>query len=111
MFLDIETIQKPENDLCGCTKFGFGEGWSRDGDDQMYSGLNSVSGSGIFNGDICKIDGGADPVVCEVIFEDGCFCIRWNANDSRPELKYYIDMDFCSIEIIGSTHLTPELVP
>lgn len=78
----------------------------------QFTGLKDSKGVEVYGGDICEIDGGAEePAICWIIFKDGCFCIDWNENDGTPELKYYIDMDFCSIHVVGNINETPELIP
>jgi uncharacterized phage protein (TIGR01671 family) len=74
----------------------------------QFTGLKDRQGKEIYEGDVVKIDGGAEPVIAPIGFEYGCFVVKWKAN--APELKYYIGMSFCSIEIIGNIYENPELL-
>ena len=116
-FLQIETIQKPPDNTCGCSKFSIGEGWERDGDDQMFIGLHSDTEIEIFDQDLVKIFNSEIPYVVE--FHNGAF--GYWVDKGRPWTFF---VSFCQntnftnsgtrineIEIIGSTHLTPELIP
>lgn len=111
----IETVHMPP-EKCGCSTIDFGEGWSRDGDDQMFIGIQDALGIDIYEGSIMdsnpdKYPEDLSPYV--IIFEDGSFRTlrsEWPENLKKPIV------DKSSIEcledrIIGSTHLTPELIP
>ena len=91
-----------------------GEKWiQRDWPLMQYTGLKGKNGTEIYEGDVCEIEGGGEKTsVGKIIFEYGCFCFnpngaRWGA--VHPELKYYVDMEFCEIEVIGNIYENPEL--
>ena len=73
-----------------------------------YIGLKDKNGKEIWEGDIVAIDGGAEPVKTNVFFQDGCFCVDMLGNPC--EIKYYINMTFCEIEIIGNIYENSELL-
>ena len=73
-----------------------------------YTGRKDKKGKEIWEGDIIAIDGGAEPVKTSVFFQDGCFCVDMLGNPC--EIKYYINMTFCEIEIIGTLYEHPELL-
>ncbi|MCK5609258.1 hypothetical protein KAR91_45710 [Candidatus Pacearchaeota archaeon] len=108
-FLQIETIQKPPDNTCGCSKFAIGEGWERDGDDQMFTGLKGKHGIEIYNGDIILYDDEhRDKSI--VVFEYGAFQVE-SVGGSFPGECWTFSEDYLGeYEVIGSTHLTPELV-
>ncbi|OGL46997.1 MAG: hypothetical protein A2161_13760 [Candidatus Schekmanbacteria bacterium RBG_13_48_7] len=80
---------------------------------EQFSGLHDSDNKNIFAGDICAIEGGAEnPMTGYVDFFDGCFCFCFkNLGELKtPELKYYIDMEFCKIKIVSNIHENPELL-
>ena len=116
-FLQIETIQKPPDNTCGCSKFAIGEGWERDGDDQMFSGIIDKKDQDAYDGDIIKYSntlGETGIAVIKQIFNSQNLGLHWiEQNTENPSL-----FDACfyfgcreELEIIGSTHLNPELIP
>ncbi len=73
------------------------------------TGLKDKNDSEIYEGDILGLDGGGELLLFPVEYEDGCFGIRTNAKD-LAELKYYIDMSFVDMEVVGNIHENPELL-
>jgi len=81
----------------------------------QYTGLKDMHGCDIYEGDILRINGGAEDVFAEVGFEHGCFVARvpWcdGVKISYPGLKYYIGMPFIPIyAIIGNIYENPGLL-
>jgi uncharacterized phage protein (TIGR01671 family) len=93
---------------------------ARDSDLEImqYTSLKDKDGKEIYEGDIVEVDGGADEKPrMPVHFKNGCFVITWKNPQNElkyrmhdAELKYYIDMDFCSLKIIGNIYENPELL-
>ncbi len=75
----------------------------------QYTGLKDKNDMAICKGDILGLDGGGEILAFPVEYEDGCFGIRTNGKDIA-ELKYYIDMSFVDMEIIGNIHENSELL-
>ncbi len=77
------------------------------------TGLFDKNKREIFQGDICKLNGGASDVFFEVDFEEGCFVARvpWKKEFS-PELKAYCNFDslVMVLEVVGNIFETPELL-
>ncbi len=119
--LHAETIRHP--DECGCHSFVVNGihipvlgGWSRDGDDQMFIGEIDFIGIDIYSGDILdtnleKYPEDSSPYV--VVFESGAFrSLRkdWPKTIQKPIVERE-EIFTLEDRIIGSTHLTPELLP
>lgn len=83
------------------------------GSEGQLTGMKDLHGDDIYEGDICKLNGGAEDVLFAVDFEHGCFVARvpWKLEES-PELKYYCGFreDIMTLEVIGNTFETPELL-
>ena len=77
-------------------------------DIMQYTGLKDRNGEEIYEGDIIEIDGGGVPIRTLIFFEDGCYCVKMKENIC--ELKYYINMSFCTTKIIGNIYENPELL-
>lgn len=75
------------------------------------TGLEDVHGEAIYEGDILEVDGGAEPIRMAVGYENGCFVALapWVEKGFMPELKYYINMAFCTTKVIGNIYENPEL--
>lgn len=77
-----------------------------------WTGLVDKNMKEIWEGDICKLNGGGADVIFEIGFEDGCFVARvpWKKEGS-PELKYYTGFkeEIMSIEVIGNIWENKEL--
>jgi len=67
-----------------------------------YSGMDDSDDNEIYEGHDVFLESGGKQIKGKVIFEYGCFCIKFYPirSERNPELKYYIDMDFCRINII-----------
>ena len=79
----------------------------------QYTGLKdcSVPQKEIYEGDIISIDGGAEPYIAKVYFDKGCFgIIMDNKENLFVELRYYIDMPFCTTEVIGNQYENEEML-
>ena len=87
----------------------------------QFTGLFDKNGKEIWEGDILKMNGGADNIFVEIGFEKGCFIAKvpW-LKDSFPELYRYtffaeLDKDKmfkdCVLtEVIGNIYENPELL-
>ena len=110
--LHIEASLCPEPKICDCIEDhpnGGNGGWLRDGDDQMFIGNFKEVGD-IYEGDILKHPDGMT------------FLVRWDKSFSGfrgyygPSCSETYSVllqigDRGMAKIIGSTHLTPELMP
>ena len=111
--LKVETIKHPEDCACLITVNNgipvHPIGWIRDGDDQMFTGLKGKHGIEIYNGDIILYDDEhRDKSI--VVFEYGAFQVE-SVGGSFPGECWTFSEDYLGeYEVIGSTHLTPELV-
>lgn len=80
----------------------------------QFTGLKDKNGEEIYEGDILKLNGGADDIFGAVGFKDGCFVfgVPWINREEQPypELKYYVGMSFCEVEVIGNIFENPELL-
>ncbi len=109
-----DTINFPEK--CGCLMLDWRKGWSRDGDDQMFIGIQDALGVDIYDGSVMDVDPEKypeDQSPYVIIFEDGAFrTLRsgWPENLKKP-LADKLSIECLEDRIIGSTHLTPELIP
>ncbi len=78
----------------------------------QYTGLKDKNGKEIYEGDILKSQ--EDKILGSVGFENGCFVLKavWidPAVNDYPELKYYIDLEFMTVEVIGNIYENPELL-
>ena len=119
---ETKTIKLPESCECpplivnGIHMLAFDGGWSRDGDDQMFAGILSQSEVEIYRKDIATIfNGGPFPVD----YYRGAF--GYWTYPGKPynffvpicgNTNFTYDGERCNeIEVIGSTHLNPELIP
>ncbi len=122
-----EMVKHPEP--CGCPEFSMGleggyPGWSRDGDDQMFIGRKDELGIDVYDGDIVERNG-YNTHIGIVDFVNGHFVIKRKPFYYESGEEYRIlsleDDDYkdgkvsttfeVKLKIIGSTHLTPELIP
>ena len=78
-----------------------------------FTGILDKNKKEIYEGDICKLNGGAKDVFFEVAFEYGCFVARvpWK-KDYSPELKAYcyFDSEIMIVEVVGNIYEDPELL-
>jgi len=108
-----KTITYPE---CSCVSPRRDQ-WERDGDDQMFIGIFSKDGTEIYDKDIIKIFDTNDLLLVE--YKRGAF--GYTVYSRKPWSQF---ISFCDnpwfnfdekttgeIEIVGSTHLTPEFIP
>lgn len=103
----LNTIKMPDREICKCSKFGLGEGWFRDGDDQMFIGDFFHAGE-IYEGDIFKHPDGT----VFVIEWDICFSGFRGSYGKHGNSSVILQIDDKGQAVkIGSTHLTPELIP
>ena len=67
----------------------------------------------IFEGDVCKLNGGSQDVFFEVAFEYGCFVARvpWK-KENAPELKAYcfFQEEVMTVEVAGNIFEHPHLL-
>jgi len=77
-----------------------------------FTGLNDKSGKEIYTGDILVQQEGK--LLGAVDFEHGCFVLKavWidHEQNDYPELKYYCDMSFMTVEVIGNVFQHPNLL-
>jgi len=79
----------------------------------QFTGLLDKDNKKIFERDILKCNGGGKDFFCIVEFEQGCFVagMPWiEESISQPELKYYIGLDYISVQVIGNIYENPELM-
>lgn len=79
------------------------------------TGLRDMHGESIYEGDIVKMNGGAEDVYFAVSFENGCFIAEISWVDGKeihyPELKAYIGWKFIPIyEVVGNIWENPGLL-
>lgn len=79
---------------------------------EQYSTLKDCDKTKIFKGDICELESGGVKTRGYIDFIDGCFCFCFMHMDElkTPELKYYIDMEFCTIKVVGNVHENADLL-
>ena len=112
--ISAKVTKSPGIDICRCE--GGLSVWRKDGDDQMFIGILSKSGAEIYHKDILKVRNRTD---IAVDFYRGAFGYwvyqgePYGAFISFNQVTCYTyDGDKCNhLEIIGSTHITPELLP
>jgi uncharacterized phage protein (TIGR01671 family) len=79
----------------------------------LYAGLRDKNGKEICEGDILDIGEMGHAAPCEVVFWEGCFCIKpeWDKNGDPIPLKEYVNDVFINcVDLIGNIYQNPELL-
>lgn len=105
--LDFESLQLgvPLDQKCDCPKLSKGQGYTRAGENQLCAPLKDKNGSDIYDGDIAKSVYG----VGVVIYGKRGFLFDFGL-DSDELWGMAVGREGQRFEIIGSTHLNPELL-
>lgn len=95
---DVKNYGVPKEQECKCSKFDFGEGWRRAGEDEQYTGIKTwVTNQYIYEGDI--LQNGAFTWVVKR-YASGAYNVK--VDESGQILK-------TTTKVIGSVYLNSEL--
>lgn len=77
----------------------------------QFTGLKDKNGKEIWEGDILSIDGGGDIERLKVLWsdKDAAWFVEW-PDGKAYELRAYVGMTFCEVEVLGNIYENPELL-